>query len=877
MQQFSGPPDIALRFLRWYCPPNLCEGIEGDLIEQYDNDCIGIGERAARRRFTWRVIQFFRPGIILRNKFSHNPNQAAMIRNYAIVMMRFLLKQKTNSVIHVLGLTLGLAFTFTAGVFVRQELQVNQSLRDVDRLYMIESTMKDGSFWYAFMSPTAVSTAACEEYPTLFETRFRYMDRMITVSKDDQHFRVQSIICDSTLIPMFGFPVLHGDATHMFRDAHSIMITRAIALRYFNRTDVVGEALTLSSQSGDGKQYDYNVTAVLEDLPRNSVTDLVDMNAQIFLSLKKDDVFLKAEPDQWESGGTSPGYIKLKPGASVADAEAALAALMKARAPERLQKLNLSLSPLHSYYLETNNGRVKKLIYTLSAIALFILVLAVINFVNITVASSLARLREIGVRKVIGGRREQLVAQFLTESVVLSVGAFVVSVGLYAITRSYFGGLLGTTLAPITQLGFKFIGAMFVISLMIGIAAGIYPAFLLSSYKATESLRNRLPSPKGGGALSRALMTLQFGLAIGVFIFAVIINRQVSYFMEKDLGYNKDYVLTVSSVPRRWSEQGVRSMEVARQQFLSLPQVKNISLSWEIPSGNVGNRVNFGRVGADDSKTIDMPLLMTDEHFADTYGITMREGIFLSSDQQPWQPGNMVVTESAAKALGVTQGDQLRIKGDTVTFTVTGVVSDFHFFSLHETVKPMAFLHVRGTRAFRNFSMKLQPGNITEAVRAVEAKWQQVFPDEPFVYSFMDQELARLYKNEIRLKKASSVATGLMLFIVFTGVFGMVSLMISKRIKEMGMRKVLGASVADIVLLVSRPYLVLIITAFAVAAPLVAYTSTRWLSSFAYKVTLPWWIFIAPVAMTLVLTGVLISVRTIRTAMGSPVRSLKCE
>lgn len=876
MQQSSGPPQLILRFLRWYCPPHLCEGIEGDLLEQYEADCVATGERTARWRFAWRVIQFFRPAIILRNKFSCNLNHGPMIRNYIKVMLRSLWKQKTNSAIHVLGLTLGLAFAFITGVFVSQELRVNRSLRDADRLYMVEGAMKDGTFWYPFMSPAPAATVACAEYPTLFEGRFRYQDRMITVSKGDQHFRVQSLLCDSSLISLFGFPVLHGDATHIFSNAHSIVITKTIALRYFNRTDVVGELLTLSAQSRDAKRYDYTISAVLDDLPRNSVTNLVDMDTQIFLSMQEIDVFRDVDPDQWKAGN-SVNFIKLKPGASPEDAEKALAAIMKARAPEQLQKLDLSLHPLLSYYLEANQGRVKKLIYTLSAITLFILILAVINFVNITVGSSLTRLREIGVRKVIGGRRRQLVGQFLGESVLLSVGAFVMAVVIYALTRSYFGSLLGTTLVPVTELGPAFTGTMFAISIMIGLLAGIYPAFLLSSYNAVESLKNKLPLLAGGGNLSRSLVTLQFALAIGVFIFAMVIDRQVSYFLQKDLGYDKDYVLTVSSVPRRWSREGERSIEAARQQFLSVPQVRNISLSWEIPTGNYGNQVDLYAEGTDRNKALGMPLLMTDEHFAETYGITMRSGVFLGDDQHLWQPGDIVLNESAARALDVSQADHVLIGGDTTVFTVKGVVSDFHFFSFHEAVKPMAFVNTRATTAFRYFSIRLQSGDMADALRAIEAKWREVFPDEPFVYAFMDQELARLYKNEIRLKKASSIATGLMLLIVFTGVFGMVSLVISKRTKEMGIRKVLGASVRDIILLVSRPYFVLIIVSFAITAPMAYYASIRWLSSFAYKVALPWWIFVVPVVITLILTGILVGAKSMRAAMRNPVRALRYE
>jgi putative ABC transport system permease protein len=877
MQQHPAqPPAIALRFLRWFCPPALSEGIEGDLLEQFEEDCSTVGPRMARRRFTWQVVRFFRPGILLRNKLSYTLTPTSMIQNYGKVMLRAMWKQKTHSVIHILGLTIGLAFALTTGVFVRQELRVNEALQDVDRLYMVEAAMTDGASWHPFLSPTPLAAFATGQYPSLFEGYYRYWDKMITVSREDQHFRIQSLIGDSTLISFSGLPVLHGDATNPFRDTRSIVITKATAQRFFNRTNVVGEVLTLSGESGDNKRYDYSITAVLDNLPRNSITDLLDMNAQIFLCLQKDDVYGFNDPDKWESG-SMVSYLKLRAGAMRADAEKAIATILQTHAPENQRKFTVSLNPVKTYYLEANNGRVRKLIYTLSAIAVFILILAVINFINITIGSALGRLREIGVRKAIGGRRGQLILQFLSESVALSLAALLLALGVYMLARPYAADVLTVVLPSLADLGVKFIGVMLAITLTVGLLAGAYPAFLLSSYNAVESLRNKASSLKAGGGLSRSLVAFQFMLAIGVFAFSIVITRQVAFFLQKDLGYDKDYVLTISSVPRRWSEEGVRTMEAARREFLTLPMVKNISLSWEIPAGNYGNQVQAYRQGVDEDKAVDMPLLMTDEHFASTYGIPMKEGVFLEDAQHAWHLGDMVINESAGKALGVAVGDKVRIKNDTTIFTVAGIVNDFHFFSLHENVRPMVFLHTRGTQAFRHFSIKLEAGNMAGAVAAVEATWRQVFSDDPFVYNFMDQELARLYKNEIRLKKASNVATGLMLVIVFTGVFGMVSLAVSKRTKEMGIRKVLGASVDSIIVLMSKPYLILIGLACAVAIPLAYYFSTQWLQAFAYRVPPAWWCFVLPVVAILGLTLLLVAVRSLRTALANPTRALRYE
>lgn len=869
-------PRHALRFLEWFCPASLYEGIEGDLLEQFEEDCQSLGERKARSVFVWNVLRFFRPGIFLRNRFSIQVNQWDMIRNYGRIMLRSMMRRKVYSLITIFGLTVGITFSMMIGVFIWNELQVNATLSDVDRLYIMESRQKDGSkSSFPFFIPSPAAKEVKEQYPGLVEDYFRFWDRMITVSKGEKHFREQSLIGDSTFLRMFGFTVLYGDARTALDDHYSVVITKELASKYFGKVDAVGETLTLSAEANGDKEY--VVTAVLDDLPRNSVSDLLDMNAKMILPLENGRDFGTSIPDLWTGGIIS--YIKLTPAASVEDVRKAFNKVLVDNVPENLRS-NVVIEPvlLRSYYLVLNDGAVKKLLLTLAAIVVFIILMAVINFVNITIGSSTVRLKEIGVRKAVGGVRKQVILQFLTESLMLALMAALFSLLLYELLRPVFTDILATTLPRITEVPAPYWIIMASGVLLVGLLAGCYPAFVLSSYKAVESLKGKLKPMTGNLTLSRALVGVQFLLAICLFTSSIIISRQVAYFLDKDLGYDKSAVLTVSSVPRRWTPEGVSAMEAAKQEFLTVPSVSNVSLSWEIPNENHANTQALYRQGGQEQEAVPMPLLMADEDFASTYQMTLTEGKFFFDKGETRRPAQLVLNESARMMLKVDVGDKIRMVNDTTTvYTVAGIIKDFNFFSLRQPIGPVAFIHTRDVMVFRYLSFKLNPGNLAASVAALHQKWNEIFPNDPFEYRFMDERLAMLYKTEHQLKKASAVATVLMLIIVLLGVLGLASLSVSKRTKEIGIRKVLGASVSNILTVLSKEYLKVMLISFVLALPAAYYLVDHWLNGFAYRITVLWWMLVMPGALVLLAAIVVVCVQSLKAALSSPVDTLRYE
>jgi putative ABC transport system permease protein len=868
------PPRQVRKLLQWLCPPELYESIEGDLLEEFDKDCQEVGERKARQRFIWNAIRFVRPGILLRNHFSIQSNNTYMLQNYLKVMLRNLVKRKVHAAINIVGLTVGLTFAMLIGVFVWQEFNVNRQLKDVDRLFILEQN-RDNLSGVKFFAPADLAKTMKEQYPNKIENYYRFWDRNIKVSKDDKHFIIQSIVGDSTFLTMFGFPVLHGDAASALTQPYAMVITEKIALQFFNKTDVVGETLTISSGSAEKKEY--MIKAVVPALRRNSVSDLVNIDAQIFLTIKNAPDLRLPDPQGWDQGMVC--YLKTGPNTSQAEAEQIMKTTIQHHAPENVRsQLSMALSPLSDYYLLTNNGAAKKMVVILSTIAGFILLLASINFVNISIGSASVRLKEIGVRKVIGGLRKQLVFQFLTESLFLTFVSGAISIVLYEILRPSIEGLFSTTLFSVWKLDSIFWKWSVVLLSFIGLCAGIYPAFFMSSYKIVESLKGKVKHSRTNVSLPKALVTIQFLIAICIFIAAIAVTQQVSYFLKKDLGYDKSFVLTISSVPRIWTEEGVNRMNTAKQEFLATPEVESVSLSWEIPNGNAGGNVLIYKDGTNQEGAILMPLLKTDEDYHKVYGLTVTDGDFFYPDNASWRPNSIVINKKAQEALQVSVGDRVRMKdGGEVVFTIRGIVRDFHFNSLHEEVKPLAILHAKELNMYRFFSMKIRPGSISESISVVEGLWKKLFPDDPFDYAFMEDQLAKLYKTEVQLRKASAVATILMLIIVLTGMVGVVSLSVSRRAKEIGIRKVLGASVSNILMMISKEYALLSLTAFMIGAPLAYYFVNEWLGGFPYHIGLQWWMFVMPGLFTLCVTVLVVGWQSLKTALLNPTKTLKYE
>jgi putative ABC transport system permease protein len=802
-----------------------------------------------------------------------------MLHNYFTIAWRNIIKHKLFSLINIFGLSVGIAFALLVSAYVWHEASINSDLKNAENQYIIQSKWRDPNMGYALTALAAMPKALKDGYPTLVANYYHWDGVSSNVSKGDKHFRESLQVGDSTFLTTYGFKLLHGDPKTALNDPFSVVITDDRAIKYFGRTDVIGE--TLNIENFKGEKHDFVVQGVLDKLSKNSVTNVIEQsNSTLFLpgAAAK---FMGRSLDGWNNTAIV-GLIELRPGIKPEALNGPMLNLMKKNAiPQISNNLTPYLVSLKAYYLENNNRLIKKMLYTLSFIALFILLMAVINFVNICISRSSQRMKEMGIRKVLGGLRQQLIWQFLTESVLMVFIATLVALAIYAIGRPYFSRLLATDVNGLFSFPPSFYLLPFALALAIGLIAGLYPALVLSSLKSVDSLKGKLNQVKDNVIFRKALIAFQFVTAAVVLISAIIVSKQINLFFSKSLGYDKDYVV-YAQLPRDWSKPGVQKMEGIRYRLAQLPQVSSVALSWEIPDGNNGGSFRATKMDADSAAGFSSQTLMADNQYAATYGLKVIAGQFFMPQYTQADSAKVVINDTQAKLLGFANtrdaiGQQFKALGSRDPLTICGVVADFQFNSMQNKIQPVTFYNVNQTTFYRYFSIKLKPGNVQSSLEILQKKWAEVMPGAPFEYNFMDDALAKMYKTELQLKQAAYLATGLAIIIVLLGVLGLISLSIQKRTKEIGIRKVLGSSVSHVMMLFMKDFLGTVIIAGSVACPLAYFMMQHWLNNYAYKITLTPVPFILAVLTLTIVTAILISIQTIKAALANPVKSLRSE
>ena len=802
-----------------------------------------------------------------------------MIINYFKIAWRNIIKSPFYSFVNITGLSAGIAFTLLIAAYIWSESEVNAGLKNPARQYILQSKWKDKNQGLELTTLGPFAKALKEEYPNLVANYYRWDGVTSNVSKGDKAFREGLQICDSTMFKMYGFTLLHGDENTAFDGPYSLVITTDRAIKYFGKTDVVGQ--TVSIESFSGTKHDFMITGVMKKPYKNSATWLNEANDNQFYISSNNIGYFGRTIEAWQNQYIV-GYVELQKGVKPEDLNIPMQQLVKRNAaPQVVANMTPFLVPLKEYYLSANNGLIKKMLYALSGIAFFILLMAVINFINLSVSRSASRMREIGIRKVLGGLKKQLILQFLTESVLLVFFATLAAVIIAAVARPLFNNILGKEIPALNSFPVYFVVFPLLLILTVGIIAGLYPALVLSSMKSIDSLKGKLSKIGDKVILRKSLVAVQFGTATIVFIGAIIISKQVNLFFNKELGFNKDYIIS-AQLPRNWTLDGVKKMEALRKQFEVLPQVTVATLSFEVPDGNSSGSIALYKLGSDSTTAISSSAITTDEYYASTFQIPMVAGDFFAKPGAFTDSLRLVINETHAKALGWNNpedaiGKQLRFQAGSSPFTIAGVAKDFHFGSLQQTIQPVTFIHVGVNNIFRIMSFKLKPGNISSSIAALQKQWSVSFPGIPFEYKFMDETLDKLYTTEIQLKKASYTATVLSIIIVLLGVIGLIALSIQKRTKEIGIRKVLGSSVAGIVTLFIKEFVIIILTAGLIACPLAWLIMSNWLKAYAYRIDLTASPFIFSVVMLGLIPGLLICLQTIKVALANPSKSLRTE
>ncbi len=800
-----------------------------------------------------------------------------MYRNYIRIAFRNLLKQKTFTFINMVGLAIGMTCFVLILLYLKLELSYDTYHESSDRIYRVAlaRTYPDKvRLWGRTALPLAKTLQ--QEYDEVAQaTRLLGNNNALLIKYGDKSIEGNRVLfADRNIFEVFSFPLIHGDARTALSQQNSAVMTQEAANKFFGQEDAMGKTLTINNQ-------DYVITGVSEDVPENS-----HFHYDFLLSADTIPFF---DGQEWINNWGAYTYILLHEGFEAEILETRLAQLVtKYMAPEVVDEVKTSfakfveagngyqffLQPLQEIHLKSSlaqeleaNGNIMY-VYLFSIIAIFVLSIACINFMNLATARSASRAKEVGVRKTLGSGRPQLMAQFLLESLLLSGLALLLTIGLVWVLLPYFNNIAGK------QLEIDYLGNLFVLpgligfTLFVGLLAGSYPALFLSSFRPISVLKG--DKQKGANrTLRNGLVIFQFAISIILIIGTFVVDGQIDYVLSKDLGFDKAHVLVVKNA--RLLNQQVAAF---KQELLTNSNIISASGSFNFPAAAFDGNVHLPE-GASDDKAVSMSMIFADYDYPRTMGMEVLQGRNYS-EAFSTDSAAYVLNETAVKMLGLTTPINARITDRENTRHIIGVLKDFHFKSLHNPISPLIYAGNNFNRA--NFlSVRIQPGQIPETLSFVENKWREFTGEQPFAWSFLDDDLAAQYEAEQATRELSRLFSGLAILIGCLGLFGLAAFTAEQRTKEIGVRKVLGASIPNIVFLLVKEFTRLVAVAFVIASPVAYFVTHQWLQTFAYKTGMPLPAFILAGVLALGIALLTVSYQAIRAALPNPVQSLRYE
>ena len=885
----SNPPRWADRLLENFCNPQLLEEVQGDLYELYSEWVTEYGEQKANRLYLFHTLKFFRPFALRRNKHS-NTYPTMMLKHYFTTAYRNLMKHKSFSFINIAGLALGITCFTLIALYVRYELSFDRFHPDADRVYrVIQQKAGDGD---AFSRTGGAHITPLQEIAELEEVVRLYRTPIEVQRLDDaQAERLneeQFYFADSNFFDVFNFRLLRGEA-NILASPSAVILTESTAQRYFGDQDPLGQTIRI------GDSLSLEVQGVMEDSPNNShfSMDFLTSIAALKQYYNNPGPF---ESYWWPWLWT---YVKLQPGAEAAAVNSQIVkAVEKYRGADVARNFIPQLQPLTDIHLYSTNttsdpSANSDITYVaiFSAISLLILLIACINFTNLSLARSVKRAKEVGIRKAAGAGRGMLMRQFLGESFLLSILALTIGLLLAELLLPYFNDLAYRDLeiAILNQLPFWL--PLLGVVMLTGLLAGSYPAWILSGLQAARVLKGRVGQKLGSRQwLQQGLVVFQFVASIALIAGTLIAYQQLTFLRETSLGFEKEQILTIPA-PQISSTEQVEKIAALEQKFSQLAGVSSVSRAYVRPGFGHGmdrayeveglteeiapeDRVSRQHIGYDYFNLLDIPLV---------------SGRTLSAESGTDATDAVILNEAAAKNFGFTPETALGKKvrtyvyenGQTygdLTGTVIGVVKDHHSASMKERIAPMVFMSSEG--AYSSYTRHLlvkAGGSPQQVLSSLEDAWKDVFPDRPLVASYLDAELEMRYQAEQRLGDIMITFSVLAILIACLGLYGLASYLAERRTKEMGIRKTLGASVQQLLLLFNQDFLRLIGIAFIIAIPIAWYAMDRWLQDFAYHVSIGPIIFVVAGLLCLSIAMLTVSYQALRTAQVNPVDSLRNE
>lgn len=866
------PPKFFHRFFKWFCHSDFYEELAGDLEEAFEENTAEHGPKYARAKYRKEVLKLFRPSVFKDFRFDYfkwiTPD---MLRNYLKIGFRNLKKDRISAAINIIGLSLGFVSALVILLYVHRELQVDTSFEQGDQVYRLindERPHNETGRLLATVGPPFAPTLA-EEYAEVEKAvRLRYSDNVVFKAGEHQYYESDVIYADKDFFHLFSFPLAEGDPNSALAEPNSIVLTPEMAQKYFGEEDPIGQSILMDEETP------LRVTGVMQENPQKTHLDF-----DFLISFETFRVPY-GYPVTLESWGwiSFHAYVLLKEGVDPLAFDQKLAEFAgRHMFNDRPVRASFHLQPLSDVYFHSqdmmNSGEHKhgSLTYTygLLTIAFLILLVAGFNFMNISTARSIRRAGEVGMRKVLGARRGHLITQFISEALAISAISVLFALLLFELTRDPLFTYLNW------QIDFSYQDYLILIPLlvggtfMLGILSAIYPSVLLSSFKPLQVLKGKIKSSAVEMNIRKVLVILQFTITIGLIVASLLVSQQMEFIRNKDLGFDREQVISL----QMRTDDFLERYQLGKQLFSRHPQVISVSAG-DVINGDYGS-VPITPAGAEEG--IAMHWMGGYFDYCNTLGLELIEGRDFSYAHPIDTLTGIIINESAQRVFGWDEplGKELQVNSN-INGQVVGVVKDFHMHSLHDAIEPMVMTVPR--THMQNIILRLRSAEeVDELLVGLQEDWAQVAPDLPFQFSFLDDSINLQYESDRQFSRLITFFGGLAIFIAGLGLYGLIAIISSYRVKEIGIRKVLGASVMNIYVLLCRNFILMVIMANLIALPLAWWVINGWLDQFSYHTEPTYALFVWAILISLGIALASLSYQVVKTALANPIKAIRHE
>lgn len=872
--QAPNPPKIAERFLRWFCSAEVVETLTGDLYELYQRQLTESGKRMADFYFFINVIDSCRPFAWKKRTFRQN-NRLDMFKNNLKITLRNFWNNWGSNLLNVLGLTLGVLVAIIIFLTIKYEISFDTFHKNESEIYRVTNNYYYPTFtMYVGNTPDPMAAALRTDFPTFKSVFPIRSSNNYPISVEKQIFESDIIYCGPDFIQAFDYyndPArwVIGNPNDILKEADQTILTQSLAKKLFGTTEAaIGKTILLANDTP------IEVAGIIQDPPTNTNYP--------FEQLVSYRTFARFASDSFGGVSSTTTFVQLPPAVTVENLRPALERFnekyMEAAWGEDF--VSMDLQPLSNIHFDErfgsdNYSTNKTYLWALGLIGLFIILIACINFVNLATAKAITRSKEIGMRKILGGSKSSIIAQFMTESFLLAFIALCIGTMLAQVSFPYFSELTNLNIGNDFYYSPDLILFILGLLLFIVLAMGLYPAIVLSKFQPLEVFQQKKTTATIKGlTIRKALIVFQLSTSQILVIAAIVISYQLQFFQSKDLGFEKESVLVVNIN----GSEPIEKKLAFKNKVQQFPFVKQSTLSSTVPMAGHNSSTGLTSQDSEIKERFNVEYIYADNDYVEAMNFETLAGKTTVTEIEQDTVRGFVVNETLIKRLAFDTpaeaiGKRINVHGYDAR--IIGIVKDFHTISLHENIKPIAIIY--GIKNYYNLSVKYQTDNIRTSIAQLETSWKNVFPDKNFDYFFLDEQMENIYGNEIRFSKIINAFTIISIFIACLGLIGLSAFTSISRFKEIGIRKVLGATVSNILFLISKEFIALASISFMIGSPIAYYLLSSWLEGFAYQISLEWWMIVIAGVLTLLLTILTVGLQSVKAATINPIVSLRRE